>query len=1455
MWQMDLDFTQPYPTTTSTTATSTSKDVQEPSLSTSVDPSTMKFNRDGSRHLEDFGEDLNNTRKARKAKPTDDQDIETQLMTKPLEKVWSKKSILQLENRALGAFLYLQRQSMPTRRPTKSWELARYVRKAKACIELQQRADDDTLTGYDIIDASPKLSNSPRLQNTIAILENVDPKYWEDLTKDHPSIHMVDVSYSDPSFIEKTFGDIPLADGKERIYLWGSALPKEGLVKEKFKLIEGSDYGDVGRQLSSYLDTVMDRVHTQEKSAVKQKKVDFYYQFSKEDQIYTILGKRSNVYLPLAVLAKDDLEKGEVRKTISNYINENREELTSKYNAVRDAIGRDVLEFKEQLIRDRVGTDWRHGKDVSPEQFMEVFGFRGVEFGNWVQQGKDNRERQWMLNNAFDAFNDLAELLDVPPKAMALDGTLGLAFGSRGKGKANAHYEPASQVINLTKTRGYSSLAHEWFHALDHYIARSNSEDMHKFQSEYAEKKWQLTPEGKERLTATIKNYTHCADFYIHDFFLNLPSTLNQPRAQQAFNDGKDISVYFPSTPNNQHFTLTVKKDDVKGVYPDILKTSVRPELFHAWRETVEAIRSTRMSERTKARAKLVSKNNIEQDYWFKKVEQGARSFEAFVETKLKEQGKISDFLTVDAYSENEIAFDPKKKTASIRDYYPYLDGDDVQRVSQQFQKLFDTIKTRETEKGVMLFSMTVDKPQKGMDVWDAREELIDKFGEKTIKGLEKNGFLTLAQDENEAEVLNMVHRAQMEGKLRLMVRNKDGQMIALSMRNRKTGFIVDDASATLENTEGYLATFDCGGKRGFPRGHIVLKEGDHIRTGRGSGALHSTVNVIQDSVRNFHPELENKTEASIVSILDVLQSTSQIHRYNSGYKIDDQYIFYSNKYKSGVVTVYKKDANHQEIEGGIFNIITQTPMPLGMSPEKRWGNEVVINKGFLSFYDHKRNSPKSKSGAIKVASDVLEISEIGASTALPTSRTKEANLTVETSLPTDMVATLGEHNTTNENQKNENLYKSVDYTERAEKRIKKIAEIENNSTRHSLITEYSPQGFYDRLSKRSYLITNNLSKETAYPVLLHEVGVHMACDSILKTKFEPVMDQAVKLVHEGEAKGDPVAQQVINRLNMMNLTPDQPEYKEELTAYLVEETAKRELKESRVIRKVKQATSLLKAVLVDQGVLQPHTLTATDIVQFAHQNVEALSKLEQLQAFKLTPEMDDKQLFSRDEVLPQTYQEQKAMLDKPLSGKFVLPAYDDFVINQLKNMLSEDDALALAGKQPSKTDVVEKDLIPIEVDETQASQLEKIHFDEVTLGENLSIEEAIIKAESLYGKQELDNIRFNSADGEQTLFVDPELAQQVASDIEVERKFAEFKELEAQQQKHYQAVHKVEETFIQVKDDTEELSQEDTLSLEDLLEKRCGQKVAKDIQSESLARQAVHAEETQRARPLGRSR
>lgn len=124
---------------------------------------------------------------------------------------------------------------------------------------------------------------------------------------------------------------------------------------------------------------------------------------------------------------------------------------------------------------ERVGQTWRSlNKHVSGETLLQHFGIRAGEFGNWT----NNLERQTSLDQTYDAFCDLAHILGIDDTSVSLPGlscgSLAIAYGSRGRGDAVAHYEPLREVINLTKLRGAGSLGHEWAHALDHLIGQKN---------------------------------------------------------------------------------------------------------------------------------------------------------------------------------------------------------------------------------------------------------------------------------------------------------------------------------------------------------------------------------------------------------------------------------------------------------------------------------------------------------------------------------------------------------------------------------------------------------------------------------------------------------------------------------------------------------------------------------------------------------------------------------------------------------------------------------------------------------------------------------------------------------------------------------------------------------------------------------------------------------------------
>lgn len=193
-------------------------------------------------------------------------------------------------------------------------------------------------------------------------------------------------------------------------------------------------------------------------------KFEVYKYRGKESKRGWIVGKKNGRnYL--------DMEEGfESSVAAREYIDNNQQALEDKLAKLKE-----IPAHRKAANDPRVGDDYRQGKDVSADEFREHFGFRGVEFGNWVEQDK----RQNDLNEAYDGLMDLALLLDVPPKAISLNGELGLAFGARGiggKDAPKAHYEPGKIVINLTKKDGAGSLAHEWWHSLDNYFSRMRGE-------------------------------------------------------------------------------------------------------------------------------------------------------------------------------------------------------------------------------------------------------------------------------------------------------------------------------------------------------------------------------------------------------------------------------------------------------------------------------------------------------------------------------------------------------------------------------------------------------------------------------------------------------------------------------------------------------------------------------------------------------------------------------------------------------------------------------------------------------------------------------------------------------------------------------------------------------------------------------------------------------------------
>ena len=421
----------------------------------------------------------------------------------------------------------------------------------------------------------------------------------------------------------------------------------------------------------------------------------------------------------------------------------------------------------------RTGEDYRLGVNISGEDMLRTFGFRGGEFGNWNTQG----DRQACLNYSYDAFCDLASVLRVPFDFISLGGykdkKLAIAFGARGKGGALAHYEPANVVINLTKMKGAGSLAHEWGHALDDYIGIkcgyngvfTRHSRMYGGTKEYPE-----VQKAFSDLIQTLK-FKDCTDEEIiamKERSLKLYKS-NMTRWLSSFENKKirerggtyiDISAEGKAKllEAKERFLSEVSKDaldnlikvhkEVVGVLPskelrDNLGSCVH--LYNHYLTTLEDIKNGVVTDKrpTKPTDYFDGAKNLDKlsggDYFQSNVELFARAFESYVEDTIKSRGNVSDYLV----HSTQCSYYPGMS--------PYPDGEERKLFNAKFKEFLEIVATTFSElqeynnDGVekMALLNTIDYPElaesnKEDKVTEIKEEVKKPKKEDVRKSVEK---------------------------------------------------------------------------------------------------------------------------------------------------------------------------------------------------------------------------------------------------------------------------------------------------------------------------------------------------------------------------------------------------------------------------------------------------------------------------------------------------------------------------------------------------------------------------------------------------------------------------------------------------------------------------------------------------------------------------------------------
>ncbi|SDZ93897.1 PLxRFG domain-containing protein [Marinobacterium iners] len=585
--------------------------------------------------VEDAGEKLGGARKdeLRTARERLESMDDKQIAATTMSKLWPKDEIKRIEDPVSAAIYYVARSEIPNK-PRAGYKIKRWVEQVKHARDVLRLVDE---IGSGRILEKIRSGDSVTLKpfaDRVELLASIDRSQWDRIGR----VEKASGRYND--------GD-KMVPGK-----WIGVT-----IDGRYEAFYGR--GDVA-------EIIADVQQKLSKHDIAKPEMKFEIRRDSRSGVYSINKTGDSEYRALKTF--DTLPEAR------DYLRNNNADLVEAWEAVKRRDNVTKADMRGDKNRERSGQDYRGGKDITPDEFIEAFGFRGVEFGNWVKQGKSGQERQGLLNVAYDAFMDLAKVLNLPPKALSLEGRLGIGFGSRGRGGAAAHYEPGNAVINLTKTKGAGSLAHEWFHALDNYFSsKRGGTGFNGNQAEYRKGSFvTYHPEPMMAYKPSIKGG--------REPYLITKAEYNR-RKERGMGFEESQWIEDPNHPQG-----------------------IRPEVERAFAELVATLDESPM----KTRAEVIDKGKVD-GYWSQIIERSARSFETHIIAKLAEQNYRNDFLA------NVTSFERFKRDPGR---YPYLKPDEQGPVSDAFDKLFNTIETRADDAGnIVLFRQEARQPTKRQTV------------------------------------------------------------------------------------------------------------------------------------------------------------------------------------------------------------------------------------------------------------------------------------------------------------------------------------------------------------------------------------------------------------------------------------------------------------------------------------------------------------------------------------------------------------------------------------------------------------------------------------------------------------------------------------------------------------------------------------------------------------------
>ncbi len=262
--------------------------------------------------------------------------------------------------------------------------------------------------------------------------------------------------------------------------------------------------------------------------------------------------------------------------------------------------------------------------------------FKSLTLGNYV---KDTEAREH-IRHFVAAIVDLCEVLDIN---LSINENLAIGFGAFGRGgKAMATYTPTRQLINLTKRNGDGSVAHEWGHFFDHFLNGFSLSKPALLTEHYHN--LILDKFGRQRKYLTHPKKSMSRDYFTRELDYMLKN-------------------HIPDNPLLKSMAGLV--------------AMLRFGYYHIDGAMV-SYNNNQADKKKSTDSYLYYHSKLQGTYWNNIAEMFARSFECYVYDKLKEQGRVNNYLV----------------SGGLFSFPVYPQGKERECINKCFDHLIDAMKT-----------------------------------------------------------------------------------------------------------------------------------------------------------------------------------------------------------------------------------------------------------------------------------------------------------------------------------------------------------------------------------------------------------------------------------------------------------------------------------------------------------------------------------------------------------------------------------------------------------------------------------------------------------------------------------------------------------------------------------------------------------------------------------------